>query len=397
MEKQLQKLIEEISAAFKGEDGQVICLSDVLKENGELRSKYDELAKRLEEMEKKATSRKWASLAGLEMEKDKFSIVRAVRAITSRDWKGAELEADVFRQTRAMAAGDDAGGGFLVPVQAIPDLIEMLRAESVCMALGATTLDGLTGAPVQIPKQTGGATVYWVAENAAITPSDLTVGQLNLTPKKAATLVKISNRLLRMSNPAVEGMVRRDVAIQLALALDYAMLRGVGSENQPLGIRTTPGINTVNASDASPNFDLFYDAEYELSVDNALRGRLGFAMHPCIKRAICKLKVAQYSGDTGGEYVVPVLTDAQIQSYIGYPFRMTTQIPTTLATDETEIFFANWIELILAQWAGIEIVASSEAGDAFAYDQTWLRLITEVDVGLRHSESFCVIHNVKNA
>ena len=397
LNEQLKQLIKEINAAFQGEDGKLINLAEVCKENGELKAKYEELVNRFDDMEKKATERKWASLPGLELEKDKFSLIRAFNAITTRNWKGAEFEQEVFANTKTMAAGTDSGGGFLVPIQAIPDVIELLRAESVCFQLGASNLDGLTGAPVQIPKQTGGCTIYWVGENQAITPSDLTLGQVNLTPRKATALVKLSNRLIRMANPSAEALVRRDVALAVALAIDLKALRGIGGENEPLGIRSTPGINTVNGSDASPNFDLFYDAEYELALDNALRGRLGFAFHPCIKRALNKLKVAQYSGDSAGEYVLSPVTDHHLANYIGYPFKMTTQIPTTLATDETEIYFANWIELIIAQWAGIEIMASQEAGDAFAYDQTWIRLITELDVGVRHPESFAVIHNVKNA
>jgi len=78
---------------------------------------------------------------------------------------------------------------------------------------------------------------------------------------------------------------------------------------------------------------------------------------------------------------------------------MTTQIPINLGTgtNETEIYFGNWQELVVGQWAGIEILPSKEAGDAFAKNQTWIRIITDVDIGLRHAESFCLGTGVKNS
>jgi len=38
----------------------------------------------------------------------------------------------------------------------------------------------------------------------------------------------------------------------------------------------------------------------------------------------------------------------------------------------------------------MEILASQEAGTAFATDQTWVRIISEIDIAVRHPESFCL-------
>jgi len=222
---------------------------------------------------------------------------------------------------------------------------------------------------------------------------------LQLTPKSVGALVKLSNRLLRLSNPSAEAMVRADVARVISLAIDLAALRGSGASGQPTGIANTAGINTKPFGTNTPNFDFFFDMEYELAVDNALRGKLGFVFHPCVKRSLSKLKVAQFSGDTGGEYIIRPMDANALTNYIGYPFAMTTQIPINLGTgnNETEIYFGNWQELVVGQWAGIEILPSKEAGDAFAKNQTWIRIITDVDIGLRHAESFCLGTGVKNS
>jgi len=397
----IQELLEDInkSLSYTGEDGKVITISEVFKTLPDLAAKYADLKARFEDMESRVRERKWANMPGLEEEKEKFSLFKALYAIATGDWTQAQFEADVFRQTRDMATSPDSSGGYLVPAQAIPELIEMLRTEAVIFQMGATLLDNLTGSPVELPRQTGGATAYWVGENTALTPSDAALGQLQLTPKSVGALVKLSNRLLRLSNPSAEQMVRSDVARVISLAIDLAALRGSGASGQPTGIANTSDINTKAFGTNSPSFDYFFDMEYELAVDNALRGKLGFVFHPCVKRSLSKLKVAQFSGDTGGEYILSPVTDAQIQAYLGYPFAMTTQIPINLGTgtNETEIYFGNWQELVVGQWAGIEILPSKEAGDAFAKNQTWIRIITDVDIGLRHAESFCLGTGVKNS
>jgi len=338
------------------------------------------------------------SLPGLEDEKQKFSLFKAIKAIIANDWTGAEFEREVFMNTKDLNTGTGSQGGYLVPAEAITDMIEMLRANSVVMAAGATVMDNLSGSPVEIPKQTGGATGYWVAENAAITASDPTFGQIQLTPKQAAALIVLSNRLLRLSNPSVEDMIRKDLAQTIALLIDYAALRGTGG-NQPTGVSQVSGINTIaiGANGGDFTFDHYADMEYELEADNALRGSLAFITHPKIVSKLKKQKVAQFSGDTGGDYVVVPMADNKIEEITGYKWLTTTQLPTNLtkgtSTDCTEVYFGNWQELIIGQWGGLEIKASEDA--AFANNQLWIRVIQEVDIAVRHPESFCLCSDAR--
>jgi HK97 family phage major capsid protein len=251
-----------------------------------------------------------------------------------------------------------------------------------------------------------GATAYWVGENAAITPSDLTVGQLSLAPKKVAALVKMSNDLALLSNPSAEAMVRRDIALALGLAVDLAGLRGAGSPNVPLGIANTPSIATYDIGDAGGVFtwDHASAMEGKLEDANALRGTLGYVFSPKVKRLLKRQKVAQFSGDAGGSYIVlPTVSDAMLRDLLGYDFGTTTQIPVNISkstsADCSEVYFANWNELLIGMWQGLEIAASNVAGDAsggaFSSDQLWIRAIQRVDIGLRHAASFCLCSDAR--
>ena len=339
------------------------------------------------------------SLPGVNDGKQQFSFLKAIRAIRWNDWNDAGFEKEVFEQTRkrAMSQGTDSAGGYLVPTQHIAELIEMLYDRAVVIALGATVLDNLTGSPVEIPKQTGGATAYWPGENAAITGSDLTLDQLSLTPKVVGCLVKLSNRLIQLSNPSAEGMVRRDIAKALALAIDLKALRGDGTSNTPTGIANTSGINTVaiGTSGGVFDFDIASQMIDELDVDNALSGKLGFAFHSKVKGKMKRERIPQFSGDGKGAYVMMPMTDPVLKERLGYAFETTNQIPTNLTkgsgTSLSEVYFGNWEELLIGSWGAMQIMASQETSDAFEKNQTWVRILQDVDIGVRHAQSFCLV------
>lgn len=371
---------------------------------GTIAKQVEDLCVRMKELETLATPRK-VSLPGVNEGKDQFSFMKAVYGIRTGDWNNAGFEKEVFDQAakKAMSQGNATAGGYIVPSQYVAEIIEMLRANTIVMKLGASVLNDLYGSPIELPKQLSGATAYWVDENADITPSDLGFGQLSLQPKQVAAMVKLSNRLLKLSNPSAEALVRNDIALTMALAIDLAALRGSGVGAEPLGLANTPGILTYNARGAGNDgvrftFDHAQAMEGKLEDANALRGKLAYAMNPKVKRLLKSQKIAQYSGQTDGEYVVGLpMSDAKLADALGYGFSSTTQIPANLTvgakSDCSEVYFGNWSELIIGQWGGMEIMASTEAGDSFQKNQTWVRIIQEVDCGLRHSQSFCLTND----
>src|SRR4030095_3756531 len=81
------------------------------------------------------------------------------------------------------AARGGGPGGNLISTDYRPDAkIDILRPASVVYRMGATLLTGLVG-NVAIPALTKSTGFAWVAENAAITPSDPETLQVTLAPK----------------------------------------------------------------------------------------------------------------------------------------------------------------------------------------------------------------------
>jgi len=93
----------------------------------------------------------------------------AVAAKLGKQARGFMLPFEV--QTRDLVAGTANAGGNLVATDLLAgSFIEQLRHAMVLPGLGTTMLTGLVG-NVAIPKQSGAATAYWVAENNAPTES----------------------------------------------------------------------------------------------------------------------------------------------------------------------------------------------------------------------------------
>ena len=393
----LQAILEQLALQKSLIEGKFNPVESAIKELTTSTLGMDARIKMMEDLFRTRKS-SGVSLPGVNEGKQQFSFLKAIRAIRWSDWKDAGFEKEVFDETRkrAMSQTTDSAGGYLVPTQHIAELIEMLYDRAVCIALGATVLDNLTGSPVEIPKQTGGATAYWPGENAAITDSNLTLDQLSLSPKAVGCLVKLSNRLIQLSNPSAEVMVRRDIATALALAIDLKALRGDGTSNTPTGIANTSGINTVaiGTSGGVFDFDIAMQMIDELDVDNALKGKLGFAFHSKVKGKMKRERVPQFSGDGKGAYVMMPMTDAVLKERLGYAFETSNQIPTNLSkgsgTSLSEVYFGNWEELLIGSWGAMQIMASQETSDAFEKNQTWVRILQDVDIGVRHAQSFCL-------
>jgi HK97 family phage major capsid protein/ATP-dependent Clp endopeptidase proteolytic subunit ClpP len=264
------------------------------------------------------------------------------------------------------------------------ELIDMLRNISVLTRMGARTLTDLRG-PITFPKQTGASTAYWVGENpgAGVTQSNVTFGTMTMSPKTMQATGAISRQLLVQSTPDVEALVREDIALVHALGWDLAGLHGSGASNQPTGIYAASSVNAV-AVGGVPTFGKLVDMETEINLDNALVQNVGFATTSGMAGKMRQTLVASAAGSdfiwTGN------VLDGNM---IGYRSVSSNQVKSNLGvgTDEHGIILANWADLLIGMWAGLELIV-----DPYTLADQGLVKVTSfqmVDIGLRRAESFC--------
>lgn len=298
---------------------------------------------------------------------------------------------------KALSEGTDSAGGYLVPVEHGSRLVELLRARTAVRAAGATLVP-MSSDVLQIPAQNGGATAYWVAENAAITASDQIWGQVTLQARKLAALTKLSAELFEDSDPQVEALVMADLARVLALEEDSKYLRGDGTSNTPTGLEHLSGVNvdttTLGANGGTPTFDQLANMLYALDADNVPAAGRAWLVHPRTVNSLRKVKDGQNKylwADPSAPGDPPTLW--------GYPVFTSTAIPINetkgTSSDCSTVYLGCWPELVIGQRKALELRASDAAGSAFEYDQVFIRAIMRVDCNVRHAASFEVLKGVR--
>ena len=134
---------------------------------------------------------------------------------------GGNKKAQEFMAAQSLTNSE---GGFSVPQPLSDQLINLVEeyghARQSCrrVVMGATTW--------QVPKITGHSVVYYPAEAAAITESDLTFSQITLTAKKMAGLVKMSSEIAEDSIISMLDTVVEDLAWGFSKAEDDNLFTG---------------------------------------------------------------------------------------------------------------------------------------------------------------------------
>ena len=283
--------------------------------------------------------------------------------------RGITVPYDVMR--RDLKTSPATQGGNLVQTDLdAANFIDLLRNSSALDQAGATTLTGLQG-NIAIPRQSGAATAYWVAEGGAPTESQQAIQQVSMVPRTCGAFTDISRKLLIQSSLDVEQMVRNDIAKVIALEIDRAALYGTGSSNEPLGLHNTSGIGTESITANNPTFAQVVNMESDVAAANALMGNLAYITGATIRGAM-KVKAK----DSGSGLF---LWDGN-NTVNGYNAYMSNQV------EAGDIWFGNWSDCIIGYWSSLDLLV-----DPYTHSSSGTIRITalqDVDVAFRHAASF---------
>ena len=325
----------------------------------------------------------------LEMHQEAEREARAANVTASGNLQVPSMLSRSFgRQTeqRDMTAGTTTAGGYTVQTD-IGDLIPILEPKLLTRTLGATVLTGLTG-NIDFPRGNADASATWEGENDANAETSPTFDRLQLSPNRLGAFTDISKQLMVQSSIDVENYVRQRLNFAIAKAVDLAAINGSGSSPEPRGILNTSGIGDVagGTNGANPDWSDIVDLETQVAIDNADMGRLAYLTTPGVRGYLKQTII-----DSGsGRFIWPV----NATELNGYNAQVSTQVPSTLTKGSSSgvchaIIFGNWQELLIGQWAGIDLVVDPYTGAKNS-------LVTLVvnswwDVAIRHAASFAAM------
>lgn len=265
--------------------------------------------------------------------------------------------------------------------------IDVLRAKSVCAALGATIMADLRGAGFAFPKKTSTSTVTWVGEGNAPSESHPAVDQqVPLTPRTASVYSDLTVRAMA-SIPNLPELIFEDLTRAIAVEVDRIALNGPGNSDKPLGLLQNPSMAVVSAGTNGGNPTLALVAQLEQTVgnSNADVGSLAFLTTP---NGRYKLRTTVKASGSR------TLWEDDQPGPLGYVGMATNQLPSTLTKGSSgavcsPLLFGNWNDLLIGSWSAVDVLL-----DVYRFSTSGIIRATalqELDTNVRHGESFAAI------
>lgn len=345
-------------------------------------------------------------------ERKEYSLLRAIKAASSGDWRDAGYEREISDEIakrsgkeargfyipaninwgqRDQTAGTDSQGGFLVSTDHLADqFIEALYARLTITNLGARVMQGLKG-DVSIPKLSASVTnSAFVAEGSAPSEGAATFAQVTMSPKTLAAFVDVSRKLMMQSDPSVEQLLRNDIVNTFARKIDEVAIEGGGS-NEPTGIIGNGSTNVVamGTNGAAVTYAKVVDLIKEVEVDNAIINDTAFLTNPKVIAAL--RTVSKQSSGVEGNFIMD--PDGTV---LGHQVASSTLVPSDLSkgtgSNLSALIYGDFSQIMLGFYSGVDVVVdqaslSTSGGTRLAFFQ-------DMDIALRYPESFAVIKDI---
>jgi len=289
-----------------------------------------------------------------------------------RETRGVMIPTSVLLgEGRSQTVGTATAGGHTVQTNLAP-LSDRFRPALRVEAMGATVMRGLSGF-MDLPKLAASGSTSWVAENGNATRSSQTYSKVSMAPKTVTGEYRLSRRLILQSNEAIEELMRRDLGLILAQALDAAAIKG-GGTNQPVGILATAGVAEVTASTLLT--DTAADLIAALEIDD-VSGTAAFLTNPTVIKTARKLKDGQGRGISLAE------------TFHNQRLEVTTQVPDAGGSPvKQNLIFGQFAELVIGYWSAVDVLANVYHPDVASNGGALIHAFLDADVAVRRTEAF---------
>jgi HK97 family phage major capsid protein len=322
------------------------------------------------------TDKRAQEAAAFEFEASRAAAEKAGRT-TERFMIPADVLTRAMNSTSGGATNADTGGYSIQNVLQTSSFIDILRNKGLMLNL-CRTLGGLKGT-IDIPKQTAAAQAYWIGEDDDAGETGIGLGQITMSPKTLAAFSEVTRKLVNQSSMDIEAMLRYDLAVQLGLAIDKAVLYGIGSDHQPLGITNQTGIHAVPfAAAGAPTFPELVSMETKIALDNADVDSMQYVAN------------AGFRGYAKTALKFPTSSSAETiwepgGTVNGYGCGITNQVNTG------DVLFGNFADALIGMWGGLEMMVDPYSGSKKG--RVRIVVFQDVDVAIRRTQSFCLGRN----
>jgi HK97 family phage major capsid protein len=259
--------------------------------------------------------------------------------VPSRSARLGEFYVPFDALDRALVTNVYSGAGAFVATD-LGEIMPAIRAASVVIASGAQVFTGLKG-NFSIPREVNPNTfsVYpEVYSSGDISSTDLSAGQVNMSPNRGATACLVNRQLDVETGGRAGQFVLASMARGSAALLDNQALTGSGVAGNSRGIVSTSGTASVTFS-GTATLAKALSFESQLLVNNIESDSITFVAHPSVK---AKWKgIPRFAGTSCAE----TLWDSGRDYVCGHPARTSTYLSATsgfLAGDFSKVAIGTW-------------------------------------------------------
>lgn len=235
-------------------------------------------------------------------------------------------------QYRALQADSDTAGGFVVVSQQFATGLIMAVNDMVYIRQLATVISLEKAESLGVPAlDSDPDDAEWTSElKTGSEDTAMDFAKRELRPHPLGKLIKVSNKLIRVSSIDVESLVRDRQAYKFGITHEKGYLTGTGA-NQPLGvftasaqgISTTRDVSTGNTATAI-GADNLINVKYSLKAQ--YRTRAHWMFHRDAIKMIRKLK------DGNGDYLWKAGLSDKPDTILEMPFMESEYAPNTFTT-----------------------------------------------------------------
>ncbi len=289
---------------------------------------------------------------------------------------------------KALTAGSFPGGGALIPPEFVEGVIEELGAKSVVRASGVGTVPMPNGTYSQAFIDDSASAAY-TTEGQNILKTENTQGRLELSAKKLAAILPLSNDLLTIeAGPRVDTVISNHLVRVMRRKEDVTFIRSSGSSGEPRGMLSfalaANKFNSAGTSVVNITSDIGAAELRLLDLDVDLDAGAAWYLAP---RSWSALMAAR----DGNNNLVWKPELAEFGTLLGYPVFRTSQIPKTLdpGGDKSEVYLAGVSTLLIGETDDLRIEMfpaatyfdGTQLQSALSRDETVMRAIARHDFG----------------
>lgn len=236
-------------------------------------------------------------------------------------------------------------------------LIPILNPTPAVVDMGITVLQGLRG-NVQWPRHTGDVAFSWETESSDVDETTPTFDNISISPKRVGGFTDVTMQMLKQSVFVLEPWLRGIIKNRYDLTVDYAVLNGSGSGNEPTGIFNAGGVGVFSTGSGAAN-NMTYNGLLQMMRDTKVaksrNGNAGWLTNANGEFALAQTP-KQASGVEGNFILNP-----ESNKLIGRKFVSSEVVKSDFSEGGQSdlcgiVYSPNWNGAIFGTWGGLDIL-----------------------------------------